>query len=100
MSQLNRSLHASQSRSPTTDCAHAALVADEPFLAVCFMELDASMSRILTTSSPRVRTSSTPMLGLMLMSSSNADTVPVMPIELTEGKYATAMIDEAGLDFE
>jgi hypothetical protein len=29
-----------------------------------------------------------------------ADTVPVMPIELTEGKYVTAMINEADLDFE
>jgi len=28
------------------------------------------------------------------------DTVPVMPTELTEGKYVTAMIDEVDLDFE
>jgi len=28
------------------------------------------------------------------------DTVPMMPIELTEGKYVTAMINEADLDFE
>lgn len=29
-----------------------------------------------------------------------ADTVPAIPVELTEGKYVTAMVDERDLDFE
>jgi hypothetical protein len=28
------------------------------------------------------------------------DTVPPVPVELTEGKYVTAMVDEADLDFD